>query len=96
MQQVTIGPKYQIVIPKEIRKKINGLKPGAKVNLSEHNGNKITLEPVHKTWAERTLGIAKEAWKDIDTTAELQKMKDEWEEKLAEQAKIWNHKNAAK
>jgi AbrB family looped-hinge helix DNA binding protein len=31
MQTVTIGTKNQIVLPKEVRKKIKGLKPGSKV-----------------------------------------------------------------
>lgn len=96
MELVTIGPKYQIVIPKNLRKKMRGVKPGNKVALGAVDENTATIKTEPKSWVERTAGIAKEAWKDIDPIAELQKMKDEWEEKLAEQTKIWNHKNAAK
>jgi len=88
MQIVTVGTKYQIVIPKEVRKKIKAIQPGSKVNLVEKEG-KITLEPIERTWVERTSGMMTEYWKDIDPIAELEKMRNEWEERLEEQAKIW-------
>ena len=43
MPQVTISPKYQIVIPREIRQRL-GLRPGQKVLLSERAGT-ITAIP---------------------------------------------------
>ncbi len=43
MQAVTISPKYQIVIPKSVRKAL-GLKPGQKVQVIEHEG-RIELLP---------------------------------------------------
>ena len=39
-----LSPKYQIVIPKEIRKKL-ALKPGQRLSVSERNG-RIELTPV--------------------------------------------------
>ncbi len=89
MLQVTVGTKYQIVIPKEIRRK-RSIKPGSKVNIIEDKQGKITLEPVQKTWVERTAGMMTEAWKNIDPVEELEKMKNEWEERLKKQEKIWN------
>ena len=80
MQTVTVGPKYQVVIPKEIRKKIKGVKKGAKVSVSVEKG-KVVLKPVKASWVARTYGSMKEAWKDIDPIAELEKMRDEWERK---------------
>ena len=80
MQLVTIGPKYQIVIPKKVRKKIKGIRPGNKVGVSA-KGNMINVEPHPKSWVERTSGIAKEAWKDIDTTKYLEKLRNEWDRK---------------
>lgn len=84
MQQVTVGTKYQIVIPKEIRKKIKALKPGTKVNVYQTDEQTVTLKPQtdQTSWVEHTRGIATEAWKDIDPIAELGKMRDEWEERL--------------
>lgn len=79
--QVTVGSKYQIVIPKEIREKINGLRPGDKVVVKKVDKDTVTIKKVKKDWVERTRGMMKEAWKDIDPIAELEKMRDEWERK---------------
>ena len=79
MLEATIGAKYQVVIPKAVRKKVKGIIPGAKVAIYENKGE-ISLYPKSKLegWVERTRGIAKEAWKDIDPIAELEKMRNEW------------------
>lgn len=84
MQQVTVGSKYQIVIPKEIRRKMKGVKPGAKVGVYLVNGETATIKAEPKNWLERTRGMMTEAWKGIDTTKELEKMRDEWDDKLKE------------
>ena len=89
MQLVTVGTKYQIVIPKEVRKKIKNLKPGKKVGVyTAKNEQFITIDPDPQSWVERTYGMMKNAWKDIDPIAEIEEMKNEWEEKLAELDKI--------
>lgn len=41
---VTISPKYQIVIPQEIRERLK-LKPGQQVTFMEYNGM-LTITPV--------------------------------------------------
>lgn len=79
MYQVTVGTKYQIVIPKEVRKKIKGIKPGVKVGIYPVNGETATIKTEPENWLERTRGIAKEAWKGIDTTKYLEKLRDEWD-----------------
>lgn len=84
MQQATVGTKYQIVIPKEIRKKIKGLQPGAKVMIAQDGKNVIKIKTEPKNWLERTRGMMTEAWKGIDPIAELEKGRNEWEEKLKE------------
>ena len=43
MQSVTVSPKYQVVIPKTIRKALN-LRPGQKMQVIEYNG-RIELIP---------------------------------------------------
>lgn len=93
MRQVTVGPKYQIVIPKELRKN-KGITPGVKLALSEAESGDIIIHTDAESWVERTRGMMSEAWKDIDPIAELEKRKDEWEERLEEQAKIWKSGNA--
>lgn len=84
MIKVTVGSKYQIVIPKEVRKKIKGIKPGAKVEVYALDVGSFKVKPEEKNWVERTKGIMTEAWKGIDTTKELEKMRDEWEDHLEE------------
>ena len=44
MTAVTVSPKFQVVIPKEVRKKF-GLIPGQKIQLIVY-GNRIELIPV--------------------------------------------------
>lgn len=83
MQLVTVGSKYQIVIPKEVRKKVKGIIPGAKVAVSVSK-NKLEVSPESGNWVERTRGMMTEAWKGIDPAAEIDKMRDEWEEKVKE------------
>ena len=81
MQLVTVGSKYQIVIPKEVRKKIKGIKPGAKLMVNGVSEGTITIKAEEKSWLERTRGIAKEAWKGIDTTKYLDDLRNEWDRK---------------
>ena len=79
MQQVTVGTKYQIVIPKEVRKKVKGLRPGSKVSVRLTDEATITVKTSSKNWVERTRGIAKKAWEGIDTTKYLENLRNEWD-----------------
>ena len=80
--QITIGSKYQIVIPKDVRKKIKGLKPGSKVHISSQDDNQITVKPVVQNWSDANYGKFKKYLKGAAN--EIDKMRDEWEEKLKE------------
>lgn len=44
MEAVTISPKYQIVIPKELREKL-GLRPGQKLFIYEQDGTLRLVSP---------------------------------------------------
>lgn len=79
MQQVTVGAKYQIVIPKEVRKKVKGLKPGNKVSIRQTDEETITIKTSSEGWLTRTRGIAKKAWAGIDTTQYLEDLRNEWD-----------------
>jgi AbrB family looped-hinge helix DNA binding protein len=46
MEQATISPKYQVVIPKKVRDNL-GIKPGQKVQVIPYMG-RIELIPVRK------------------------------------------------
>lgn len=78
--QVTVGSKYQIVIPKEVRAKIKGLRPGTKVNISL-NDEDIIIKNINKNWLKRTKGTLKEAWKGVDTSKYLDELRNEWDQK---------------
>lgn len=81
MEEVTIGPKYQIVIPKSIRKKMKGIIPGHKVRVHYSPVDQsVKVQTVQDNWIDRNYGLMKEAWKDIDPIAELEKMRNEGEE----------------
>lgn len=81
MQQVTIGTKNQIVLPKEVRKKIKGLKPGNKVMVYSLNEDTVAIKVDTKNWIEKSRGLASSAWIAIDTTKYLTDLRNEWNEK---------------
>ncbi len=85
--QVTVGTKYQIVIPKEVRSKLNSLSPGDKVNIQAIDKHTFSVKTDPLAWIKSTSGLMKEAWKDIDPIKELEKMRDEWDERLNELGK---------
>ena len=78
MQLVTIGTKNQIVLPKEVRKKVKGIKPGAKVMIYLVDEKTVQVKLEEKNWVDENYGLMKEAWKNIDPIAELEKMRNEW------------------
>lgn len=81
MQIVTVGPKYQVVIPKEVRKKIKGLRPGSKVGIALKDENTVSIKIEPQSWVERNSGLMTKAWKGIDTTKYLKDLRNEWERK---------------
>jgi AbrB family looped-hinge helix DNA binding protein len=59
MQTVTVSPKYQVVIPKQIRETLK-LKPGQKMRVTEYD-NRIELIP------DRAISELRGFLKGIDT-----------------------------
>lgn len=82
MQLVTVGSRYQIVIPKEVRNKINGIIPGAKVAIRPEKKNTLTIKTKPVSWLEQNLGLARKAWQGINTTKYLEDLRDEWNQKI--------------
>lgn len=87
MYQVTVGSKYQIVIPKEVREKVSGIRPGSKIGIYVSNGE-VAIKTKPEDWIKRTQGMMTKSWRGFDTTKELEKMRDEWEKGLQEIEKI--------
>ena len=65
MQTVTVSPKYQVVIPKEIRDALR-LRPGQKMRVIEYDG-RIELIP------DRDISELRGFLKGIDTRIEREK-----------------------
>lgn len=83
MEMVTVGTKYQIVIPKKVREKIKGIRPGVKVGLYPADQKTISIKVPEKNWVEESYGFMRGAWRG-NPIKEIEKMRDEWEERLQE------------
>lgn len=86
MELATIGTKYQIVIPRKIRNKFKEIKPGSKVGINAKKKH-ITVEPI-ENWSDAHYGAFQKYWKGTDPIAEVEKIRDEWEERLKKFEKI--------
>jgi len=71
METVTVSPKYQVVIPLTIRKKVP-LLPKKEVFVEEINGV-IVILPQPKSFTEFMVGLGKDVWKDIDPKTYVKK-----------------------
>ena len=74
--KVKVGPKYQVVIPRVIRKKVP-LVPQKEVLVEEINGVIIIL-PQPESYTELILGLGKEVWKGIKPKAYVVKERASW------------------
>ena len=70
-----VSSKYQVVIPKEIRERIQ-LKEGEELEVLQ-SGNSIVLTPVRK-WPHEYVGSLGGFWKDVDPVKYVREMRDEW------------------
>ena len=75
-EKVKVGPKYQVVIPLTIRKKV-ALLPKKEVFVEEINGV-IVILPQPKSFAEFMLGLGKDVWKGIDPKTYVKKERANW------------------
>lgn len=73
-----LNEKSQIVISKEIRKRL-GLKPGDQL-AAVVEGDKIVLRPKPKSPTSRLRGLGKGTWgSQAKIDAYIQKLRDEWQ-----------------
>lgn len=73
---ITVSSKYQIVIPREAREKLN-LKTGDKLIIKADN-EKIIIYPQPKSYAKYSLGLGKEIWQGIDAAEYVKKERQTW------------------
>ena len=78
MQQITVGTKNQIVIPKEVRQQVKGLKPGRKVRIYSLNEDTVAIKVGAQSWLDSSYGVMKNAWSSIDPVKELNKIREGW------------------
>lgn len=73
---ITVSSKYQIVIPREAREKLN-LKTGDKL-IIKADDEKIIIYPQPKSYAKYSLGLGKEIWQGVDATEYVRKERETW------------------
>ncbi len=75
-ETVKVGPKYQVVIPQTIRKKVP-LSPKKEVLVEEINGV-IVIFPHPESFTEFMSGLGKEIWKGIDAKTYVKRERTAW------------------
>jgi len=73
---ITVSSKYQIVIPREAREKLD-LKAGDKLIIKVNN-EKIIIYPQPKSYAKYSLGLGKEIWQGVDAAEYVKKERQTW------------------
>ena len=74
--KVKVGPKYQVVIPQSIRKKVP-IFPKKEVLVEEVNGVIIIL-PQPKSFTEFMFGLGRSAWEKTDPRSYVRKERAPW------------------
>ena len=78
MAQTSVSSKYQVVIPKEVRKKIK-VKPGQKMDV-EVVGHQIVYSPSKKklNWPRDYIEKYKNPWDGVDVDKYLEEERNSW------------------
>lgn len=75
---VTVGPKSQVVIPKNVRKIATKLRPGKKVSVRPLSSESVIIEVKPASWTRHTYGMHKDIWQGIDATEYIRNLRKEW------------------
>jgi AbrB family looped-hinge helix DNA binding protein len=76
MTEATIGARYQVVIPKNERRRLR-LKPGAKVEVQAENDRIVIYPAATKGWR----GIGKDIADNGDASDYVKRLREEWRER---------------
>ena len=81
MIQTSVSTKYQVVIPREIRKKIK-VKPGQKMNVNI-SGEQIILSPAQTKkkldWPHDHIKLLSKDWQGINVEKYLEEERNSWD-----------------
>jgi len=84
METTTLSSKYQIVIPKNIRKKLS-LSPREKLTVSlSPDQTYLIVKPAIKNWTKHARGLGKKMWSQVDSAKYHQEFKESLERKKVE------------
>jgi AbrB family looped-hinge helix DNA binding protein len=76
MTEATIGARYQVVIPKNERRRLK-LKPGSKVDVQAEKDRIVIYPAATKSWR----GIGKDIADDGDVSDYVKRLREEWGER---------------
>lgn len=79
MASTILSTKYQLVIPSEIRQKMD-LKVGDKLEVTvSPDQSYLIVRPVVKNWTKNSRGLGKKTWEKVDTEKYHQEFKQSLE-----------------
>lgn len=79
MPQVKVGPKYQVVIPKAVRRRI-GIRPGSYVLIDARQGRQAVIRASAVAYLDRYQGSLTGAWDQLGgSTRYLKRERDDWD-----------------
>jgi AbrB family looped-hinge helix DNA binding protein len=78
MAEVKVSKKFQVVIPKEVRKDIN-LSVGDQLIIRVEDGS-IVMIPKPKNYTQHMLGLHKKIWKSVKVDRYVEEERKSWSE----------------
>lgn len=75
---VIVGPKSQVVIPKDVRKIANKIRPGKKVMVRPVSDSSVIIEVRPANWTKETYGMHKDIWQGINAVEYIRNLRKEW------------------
>ncbi|OGG22443.1 hypothetical protein A3D03_03820 [Candidatus Gottesmanbacteria bacterium RIFCSPHIGHO2_02_FULL_40_13] len=76
--EITIGERYQAVIPKKVREIARKMKAGVKATVVAIDERTVIVTVKPKDWVKETYGMHKKIWQGIDATEYIQTLRSEW------------------
>ncbi|MBO3803953.1 MAG: AbrB/MazE/SpoVT family DNA-binding domain-containing protein [Candidatus Brockarchaeota archaeon] len=77
MTEVNVSPKWQVVIPREVRRKAKGLRRGGRVEV-RLEGERIIITPVAESVARSLYGLGHHIWEGTEPVKYQKKLRMEW------------------